>query len=211
MSEWRNDPATEKQKDKLRFFGCTFDEGITKGQASDAISECVRRFPEREKEYQDRPPTKEQLSKLRRYLKKRGEKLEEYSEPDDPLTYGQAKDLIEELEVEEQQAALGEMDKEYIIDVGGWAELYPGLSWKRVQDAAKLLDRERPGWRNERNHIDLMLEKVAQLNPQLLQRWQRKAAPKRRAATRRTRKGAGGSALVFLIIVIWILWKVLSK
>jgi len=36
MSEdWRNEPATDEQKDKLRFFGCTWDDGITAGQASD--------------------------------------------------------------------------------------------------------------------------------------------------------------------------------
>jgi hypothetical protein len=27
--DWRNAPATEKQKEKLRAFGCKFDEGIT--------------------------------------------------------------------------------------------------------------------------------------------------------------------------------------
>jgi hypothetical protein len=52
--EWRSDPATEKQKEKLLFFGCTWSEGITKGQASDAIGECVQKFPEKEAEWQSR-------------------------------------------------------------------------------------------------------------------------------------------------------------
>jgi tellurite resistance protein len=49
MSEnWRNEPATEQQKEKLRFFGCTWDEGITAGQATDALGECASQFPDRE-------------------------------------------------------------------------------------------------------------------------------------------------------------------
>jgi hypothetical protein len=39
---WRSDPITEKQRQKLKHFGCTWDEGVTKGQASDVIDECVR-------------------------------------------------------------------------------------------------------------------------------------------------------------------------
>jgi hypothetical protein len=38
----RTEPATEKQKEKLRWFGCTFDEGMTKGQASDALDKCAK-------------------------------------------------------------------------------------------------------------------------------------------------------------------------
>ena len=78
MSEdWRNDPATEKQKGKLSFFGCTWDEGITKGQASDAIEECVKNFPETQQAWLNRPATSEQLEELRSY----GE------EPNSDLTY----------------------------------------------------------------------------------------------------------------------------
>jgi hypothetical protein len=40
----RREPATEKQKEKLRSFDYACPDGITKGQASDAIDECVRRF-----------------------------------------------------------------------------------------------------------------------------------------------------------------------
>ena len=82
--DWRNDPATEKQKGKLRFFGCTWDEGITKGQASDAIDECVRKFPETQQAWLNRPATPEQLEELKSY----GE------EPEDGLTYGEAKELL---------------------------------------------------------------------------------------------------------------------
>ena len=86
--EWRNDPATERQKAKLLFFGCTWDEGITKGQASDAIDECIKKFPEREFTYQNRPATEEQKALLRKYGKR----------PLRTLTYARARDKIKECE-----------------------------------------------------------------------------------------------------------------
>jgi hypothetical protein len=98
----RNESATEKQKDKLGWFGCTWDEGITKGQASDAIDECVRRFPKLDADYYNRPATEEQLAKLRDYLKADGATPEDCADEDKPLTYGQAKDLIWECELEER-------------------------------------------------------------------------------------------------------------
>ena len=66
MSEdWRNEPATEEQKHKLRFFGCTWDDGITAGQASDAIEECAKQFPGAEAAYQKSlPATERQKEKL---------------------------------------------------------------------------------------------------------------------------------------------------
>ena len=42
--ERRNELATEKQKEKLRFFGCTWDDGITAGQASDALEEAAESY-----------------------------------------------------------------------------------------------------------------------------------------------------------------------
>ena len=86
--EWRNDPATEKQKEKLRFFRCTWDEGITKGQASGAIDECVKKFPDWEFMYQNRPATEEQKALLRSYGKR----------PLHTLTYARARDKIKECE-----------------------------------------------------------------------------------------------------------------
>ena len=46
--DWWKHPATEHQKEKLRFFGCTWDEGITARQASDALEECARQFPSKQ-------------------------------------------------------------------------------------------------------------------------------------------------------------------
>ncbi|HEV2695408.1 MAG TPA: hypothetical protein VG347_21110 [Verrucomicrobiae bacterium] len=82
--DWRSDPATDKQKEKLGFFGCSWDEGITKGQASDAIGECVIQFPETQQKWLARPATPEQLEELQSY----GE------EPEASLTYGEAKELL---------------------------------------------------------------------------------------------------------------------
>lgn len=50
--DWRNKLATEQQMEKLRFFGCTWDEGITARQASDALEECARQFPDEEAVWQ---------------------------------------------------------------------------------------------------------------------------------------------------------------
>src|ERR1039458_3356006 len=57
--------ATEKQKEKLRFFGCTWDEGITAGQAKAALEECARQFPDAEAAWQKtQPATAEQKEEL---------------------------------------------------------------------------------------------------------------------------------------------------
>jgi uncharacterized tellurite resistance protein B-like protein len=65
-NEWRNELATEEQKEKLRFFGCTWDDGITAGQASDALEDCARQFPDAEADYQkSQPATEMQKEKLR--------------------------------------------------------------------------------------------------------------------------------------------------
>jgi hypothetical protein len=175
ISKWRAEPATEKQKDKLLFFGCTWDEGITKGQAHDAIDSCVKMFPEKEKEYQNRPATEAQIEEIQVYLEAYGETLEEYVESGQTLTYQQANQMIKDWQQDEEATRqLEEMEaieKEYIIDVGDWAEIYPGLTWKRAQTAAENLDKTNPGWRQDQNHVHLMLEKVAELNPQLAERW----------------------------------------
>jgi hypothetical protein len=64
MEEWRDEAVTDLQKEKLQFFGCTWDEGITKGQASDALDQCVTMWPDKETEWRSRPATREQLDEL---------------------------------------------------------------------------------------------------------------------------------------------------
>ena len=112
----RAEPMTEKQKEKLRFFGYAFDENTTKGQASDALDKCARDFPEVDRAYYGRPATEEQLAQIR--------EINEHPVcgPDEPfydfenggpLTYGKAKDLIQEWGWLERQRER-EKDQEYL-------------------------------------------------------------------------------------------------
>jgi hypothetical protein len=97
----RNEPATDKQKEKLRWFGCRWDDDITKGQASDMLDACVRQFPDRNSDYYTRPATDEQKAALRVFRKNPDD-----NRRDGPLTYGEAKDLIRECEREAQRKHL---------------------------------------------------------------------------------------------------------
>lgn len=136
---WRLDPATEKQEAKLRFFGCEFDEGITKGQASDAIDACMKKFPETERAWQVRPATPEQLETLAGY----GEEI------DENLTYAEAKELIQDNQLDEpteQQKYLdyleseaGEIDEEVDRLNSDWADDYREVTRQEVAQAWALL------------------------------------------------------------------------
>jgi hypothetical protein len=106
----RSVPGTEKQKEKLRWFGCVFDEGITKGQASEMLDKCVREFPEKDQAYYNRPATEEQLARLQEISdypsnnpKNPDNDPEPYYDPAQPPTYGEAKDLIRDWELRERQ------------------------------------------------------------------------------------------------------------
>lgn len=100
VAQVQSESGTEKQKEKLRYVGCIFDDKITKGQASDTLDECARRFPAKDAEYYNRPATEEQLLKVR--------EINAHCEPDElfydfeeegSLTYGKAKDLIQDWEM----------------------------------------------------------------------------------------------------------------
>ena len=102
----RSEPATEKQKGKLRYFGYTVSPGMTKGEASDAIDECIRLHPEKDREYYNRPATEEQMAQLResaRADKDLAEMLKALDEVVSSLTYGEAKDLIRDSESDAQR------------------------------------------------------------------------------------------------------------
>jgi hypothetical protein len=95
----RSEPPTAKQIEKLRWFDYNTDEITTKGQASDALDKCVKENPEENSAYYNRPPTEEQLEKIRELNNESnridGEPYYDF-ENDGPLTYGRAKDLIQE-------------------------------------------------------------------------------------------------------------------
>jgi ankyrin repeat protein len=96
VAQVRNGPATDKQKEMLRWFGYAFDEKITRGAASDAIEKCGRDNPEKDKAYYNHSPTEEQLEKIRQ-INEEAERLDGKSYHDlKTLTYGKAKDIIQE-------------------------------------------------------------------------------------------------------------------
>jgi hypothetical protein len=162
----RNEPATEQQKEKLRFFGCTFGNKITKGQASDAIDECVRRFPQKNTDYYNRPATEEQLAKLQRTRNK-------------TLTYGQAKDLISERAMEKRHRdrvrEIEENARQLVIMefLRSCEDYYRHLTYSRVKIAAGALDKINPEWTksSSSNREILLLQKVCQLYPQIGRKW----------------------------------------
>ena len=114
VAQCRSEPATEKQKEKLRWFGYAFGENIPKGQASDAIAKCVRDYPEKDRAYYNRPATEEQLAQIREYNKHPDYADEPYYdfENEGPLTYGTAKDIIQEWGWSEREREHEESQKE---------------------------------------------------------------------------------------------------
>jgi hypothetical protein len=154
----RSEPATEKQKEKLRYFGYAFDENISKGQASDALDKCVRDFPEVNQAYYNRPATEAQLVKLPSRFK---------TERAQPLSYGRAKDLILERELEKQNKNDEKLDRELLIAYINDDLSYPSLTQTRIKKAAKALDESAPGWHEKQGCEKVLLEKVAELNPEL--------------------------------------------
>ena len=111
IAEVRSEPITEKQKAKLLWFGYPARDGMTKGEASDAIDECIRQHPEKEREYYERPATEEQMAQLRECAKADkglADTLKEMDEEGSALTYGEAKDLVRDSESDAEQR---EMDR----------------------------------------------------------------------------------------------------
>lgn len=111
VAEVRREPITEKQRAKLLWFGYSLRDGMTKGEASDAIDECIRQQPEKEREYYERPATEEQMAQLQEFAKADKDlagMFEEMEEEGSALTYGEAKDLIR---VSERDAQRREMDR----------------------------------------------------------------------------------------------------
>ena len=112
-------PRDGEAKGKMRLFGCTWVENITKGQARDAIDECVRQFPEKNAEYYNRPATEDQLAKLQSYPNEHPDTDPAETlpyDPDQPLSYQEAKDLIDNWEhfevMEEKEKQLAYFDSE---------------------------------------------------------------------------------------------------
>jgi len=118
VTKVRSEPATEKQKEKLRYFNYDVKAGMTKGEASDAIEECVKKFPEVNRAYYNRPATEEQLAKLREINKSPDVDPEEpYYDPEEPLTYQEAKDAIYFWELDQRKLREEQDEKEMMEDM----------------------------------------------------------------------------------------------
>ena len=85
-------PATEKQITKLRFFDIPFDvDNLTKGRASELISAFISIDPDCEEQYQNRPALPDQV-----------EQIVSLGGNADDLTYEEARDLIEDIGLDER-------------------------------------------------------------------------------------------------------------
>ncbi len=103
---WWSHPPSQKQLGKLAFFDIPFDRTtLTKGRASQLIDYFISIDPARETQYQNRPATKEQRKRIRRL-----------GDSADGLTYGAAKSLIEDLEIEANEEAM-EKEIESLVDL----------------------------------------------------------------------------------------------
>lgn len=169
----RSEPATEKQKEKLRYFGYAFDENISKGQASDALDKCVRDFPEKERAYYNRPATEDQLAQIRQFNKKSkhidGEPYYDFEDAW-PLSYGKAKDLIQEWGWLQRTKEREEDSRQNLLTLVARIDFFPRLTLGRVKKAAKALDEISPGWIQDKDRYNLLLKKVAELNPELAEK-----------------------------------------
>jgi hypothetical protein len=172
VAQVRIEPATEKQKAKLRWFGYGFDEKISKGEACDALDKCARDFPDQDRAYYNRAATSEQLAKLHE-INHHPDCLPDqpFYDFDDgePLSYGKAKDLIQEWEwlrrQKERETEKEELDFEFtILEFLRWrGEINPHLTYARVKNAALALDQSNPGWIMDDDCQNLLLQKVAEL------------------------------------------------
>ena len=104
-------PATNKQKEKIQWFGCAIDKNLTKGAASELLDKLVKRNPERNQAYYNRPPTEKQLERMRLINE---EAIRVDGEPYydlEKLTYGEAKDIIQDDDLAEQRERREEAEK----------------------------------------------------------------------------------------------------
>ncbi len=174
VAQVRSELATEKQKVKLRWFGHPFDEKISKGEACDALNQCARDFPEKDRAYYNRAATAEQLAKLREINHhpdcRPGQPFYDFDHGG-PLSYGKGKDLIQEWEwlrrQKERETEKEELDFEFtILEFLRWrGEINPHLTYPRVKNAAIALDQSSPGWINDDDCQNLLLQKVTELYP----------------------------------------------
>jgi hypothetical protein len=195
--DWWSDSVTEKQIAKLDYFGLPYSrKGLTKGRASQLIDWFARIDPECEKQYQDRPATAEQKRKLRALGGDSGSKT----------TYSEARDLIEELELdkrlEDQDEEVEMMCLENSVNDEDWRELlgYKKLNQKQLKTLARYL-KDNPQFKDADR--ERMAEIIIELFPD-------RAAGSGAGSHRRAR-GLGSGTVIFLVVVVAVLLGLLKK
>lgn len=174
VTQVRSEPATERQKAKLRWFGYVFAEKISKGEACDVLDQSAKDFPEKDRAYYNRDATAEQLAKLREinhHPDRRPDKPFYDFESNASLTYAKAKDLIQEWEwlqrQKERETEKEDLDFEFtILEFLRWrGEISSHLTYARVKNAAIALDKSNPGWMKDDDCQNLLLKKITELYP----------------------------------------------
>jgi len=150
--KWWNDPASERQLAKLRYFEIRFpQEGLTKKQASDLIEFFIEIDPENEQQYQNQPATPEQKRAIC-----------ELGGNDSNLTHQQAQELLKEWTA--YDTGLDILND--IVNDEDWLRLHGYQRILRVQliEMRKILDDKHPDWEVETP------EKIARWCPNFFQR-----------------------------------------
>lgn len=73
--DWKLDPATKRQKEKLRFFKIKFTKDLTKGEASKLLDQI--NDPDREEKYQEWRDRKDEQEEAREFEQMRIEDFQE--------------------------------------------------------------------------------------------------------------------------------------
>src|SRR5579859_5770890 len=149
----KHKPATRKQKEQLKFFGCTWQAQITQAEAADALEECAKKFPQRMQEWLAQEDDKKDE---REYRKTHPQHAQESRE-------------------------LREIESEYPLDIGMWQELYPRITRKKVREATAYLNTSRPGWENEGRSAGLIIETMKTLDPLLGEKRSRRSVTKHKS------------------------------
>jgi len=72
--------------------------------------------------------------------------------------------------MEKRQKEEAKFEREMLIDFVARTDFWPGLTRGRAKKAAKVLDENQPGWREDKNASHILHNKVAELNPELAAR-----------------------------------------
>jgi len=118
-------------------------DGKAKGEASDALDECVKKYPLADRAYYGRPATKEQVAKIKKINASCAPNEPilydfEEEEPDEPLTYGEAKEIIRDWEREKEKAYFDSDEskiEDMTIAINAFSDFARKVTRKQVAEA----------------------------------------------------------------------------